>query len=119
MNAPKRTVTLLISAVLLCAGYVLTRYMLFDLHGMKQWPSILLILGIILICIFFRSRLIPLAASAGYSVSFLIGALLEKDSIGAGGTSINNLWIIWTSAYLFLIVAGIATDIIIQKKHGR
>ena len=79
--------TLLRSVLLLCFGYVLTRYVLFDLHGMIQWPMTMLTLGVIVVCMFFRSELVSLVAAAGYTVSFLIGVLFQIDYMGPGGTS--------------------------------
>ena len=108
--------TLLRSVLLLCFGYVLTRYVLFDLHGMIQWPMTMLTLGVIVVCMFFRSELVSLVASAGYTFSFLIGVLFHADYMGPGGTSSNNLWIIWTGSYLFLIAAGIVLDFIHRRR---
>ena len=108
--------TLPSSGLLLCFGYVLARYVLFDLHGMKQWPMTMLTLGAIVVCMFFRSKLVPLIAAAGYTVSFLIGALLQTNFIGPGGTSSNNLWVIWTGSYLLLIALGIVLDIIHRRR---
>ena len=120
MNAPKRTVTLLISAVLLCAGYVLTRYVLFDLHGMKQWPLILLIIGAIIAGISFvmKARLTPIVIGAAYSVSFLMAALMQTDSVDAGGMRTNNLWIIWTGVFLFLTSASIVAEFAVRAKNN-
>lgn len=113
MKAPKRTVTFLISAGLLCVGYVLTRYVFFDLHGMKQWPLTLFIIGAIIsgISVVQKARLVPIVTGAAYSVSFLIGTLLQTDSVDPGGMHTNNLWIIWTGAFLFLTAAGIVAEL--------
>lgn len=113
MKNQKRIVTLLISAALLLTGFVLTRYVFFDLHGMKQWPLTLLVIGTIVagISSVFKARLIPVVTAAAYSVSFLIGALLQTDSVDAGGMHTNNLWIIWTGVFLFLTIAGIVAEL--------
>lgn len=113
MKAHKRVVKFLISAGLLSAGYVLTRYVLFDLHGMKQWPLILLAIGAIIagISIVLNARLVPIATAAAYSVGFLIGAFLQTDCVDAVGIRTNNLWIIWTGVFLFLTVASIVVEL--------
>lgn len=74
MKNKMRILTALLSVVLLLAGYVLTRYMLFDLHGMKQWPLMLLIIGTVVVVAAWvqKSRLIPLITSAAYTVSFFL-----------------------------------------------
>lgn len=119
MNAQKRTVVFLISASLLCAGYVLARYVLFDLHGMKQWPFTLLVIGAIIAGISFvmNARLAPMVTGAAYSVSFLMAALMQTDSVDAGGMRTNNLWIIWTGVFLFLTAAGIVAELAVSAKN--
>ena len=119
MSFPKRTVTFLISAGLLCVGYVLTRYVFFDLHGMKQWPLTLLIIGVIIagISVVQKARVIPIVAGAAYSVSFLIAALIQTDSVDVGGMRTNNLWIIWTGVFLFLTAAGIVAELAARARN--
>ena len=120
MNFPKRTVTFLISAGLLCVGYVLTRYVFFDLHGMKQWPLTLLIIGAIIsgISVVQKARVIPIVIGAAYSVSFLMAALMQTDSVDAGGMRTNNLWIIWTGVFLFLTAASIVAEFAVRAKNN-
>ena len=43
----------LLSLSVLCIGFVLCRYVFFDMHGMKQWPVILFGVGIIAVAISF------------------------------------------------------------------
>ena len=47
MKNKKNLILHLISLGILCAGYVLTRYVFFDLHGMKAWPLVLFVCGIV------------------------------------------------------------------------
>lgn len=119
MKAPKRFMNVVISAGLLCAGYVLTRYVFFDLHGMKQWPLTLLIIGTIIagISVVLKARVIPIVTGAAYSVSFLMAALLHTDSFDAGGMRTNNLWIIWTGVFLFLTAAGIVAELAARARN--
>lgn len=42
MKNKKNFILHLICLGILCVGYVLTRYVFFDLHGMKAWPLVLL-----------------------------------------------------------------------------
>ena len=116
MKNIKRLITAFLSAALLLAGYVLTRYVLFDLHGMKQWPMTLLVIGGLVtgVAWILKARLIPLTASAAYTISFFIGALLQTNSIDAGGTATNNLWIIWTGAYLISILIAFIAELIVR-----
>ena len=116
MKNIKRLITAFLSAALLFAGYVLTRYVLFDLHGMKQWPLTLLVIGGLVagVAWFLKARIIPLAASAAYTISFFIGELLQTNSIDAGGTATNNLWIIWTGVYLICILIAFIAELIVR-----
>lgn len=119
MKVPKRIATFLISAGLLCVGYVLTRYVFFDLHGMKQWPFTLLIIGTIIagISVVLKARVIPIVTGTAYSVSFLMAALIQTDSVDAGGMHTNNLWIIWTGVFLFLSAAGIVAELAARARN--
>ena len=42
----KNAVLYLASLCVLCAGYLLCRYVFFEVHGMKQWPACLFLLGL-------------------------------------------------------------------------
>ena len=119
MKNKMRILTALLSVVLLLAGYVFTRYILFDLHGMKQWPLILLIIGTVVVVTgwFQKSRLIPLITSAAYTVSFFAGVLFYTNSVDAGGTSTNNLWIIWTGMYLLIILVSIIIELVFRFRN--
>ena len=116
MKNIKRLITAFLSAALLLAGYVLTRYVLFHLHGMKQWPMTLLVIGGLVtgVAWILKARLIPLTVSAAYTISFFIGALLQTNSIDAGGTATNNLWIIWTGVYLISILIAFIAELIVR-----
>ena len=116
MKNIKRLITAFLSAALLLAGYVLTRYVPFDLHGMKQWPMTLLVIGGLVtgVAWILKARLIPLTVSAAYTISFFFGALLQTNSIDAGGTATNNLWIIWTGVYLISILIAFIAELIVR-----
>ena len=49
----KNIVIHLLALGVLCIGFVLCRYVFFDIHGMKQWPVILFGVGIIAVAISF------------------------------------------------------------------
>lgn len=119
MKNNMRILTALLSAVLLLAGYVLIRYILFDLHGMKQWPFTMLILSAIIavISLIMKARLIPIMTGVAFSISFMIAALFQVDSINAAGMRTNNLWIIWTGVFLFLIIAIIVGELTVRAKN--
>ena len=49
----KNVVIHLLSLGVLCIGFILCRYVFFDMHEMKQWPVILFAIGIIAVAISF------------------------------------------------------------------
>ena len=49
----KNIILHLLSLCVLCIGFVLCRYMFFDIHGMKAWPVDLFVVGIVFLVISF------------------------------------------------------------------
>ena len=91
--------------LLVLVSYIGIRYLLFDLHGMKQWPLVLGILSLIVLAAAYLARAgwVLLGAGAGYPCGFLIGWLLCSESVDPGGGRTSNLWIIWTASLLAII----------------
>ena len=104
----RRIRTFLLSAVILCLSFGLIRYVLFDLHGMKQWLLTMFLLGAAVVCIScaIGARLIPMIAAVSYPTSFLLGMLLQTDSVDPSGAPSNNLWLIWAGTYITMILVG-------------
>lgn len=109
----KRNVIIhLLSLGVLCIGFLLFRYVLFDIHGMKQFPLGLFVIGVIslVISFFFNGKITPICTAFAYIIGFSIGVLFQEDGIDAGGTATNNLWIIWSVVFVFIILGGIIFD---------
>ena len=104
---------------LLVLSWLFIRYPLFSLHGMKDWPLVLLAFGtaVIVVSEIRKCRYVPLFTALGYLASFLAGYLLQQDSLDPGGGRLNNLWWIWTLVFLAVIVIGIVVEIL-QKRKG-
>ena len=68
MKNKKNFILHLISLGILCAGYVLTRYVFFDLHGMKAWPLVLFVCGIVVVGISFieKGKQVPIFTALSY-----------------------------------------------------
>ena len=49
----KNAALYLASLCVLCAGYLLCRYVFFEVHGMKQWPACLFLLGLVVLGVSF------------------------------------------------------------------
>ena len=102
----------LLALGLLCIGFVLCRYVFFDIHGMKQWPVILFAIGIIAVAISFilEGKTTPVCTAFSYIAGFVVGVMFQTDGTDAGGTTTNNLWIIWTVVFICLTLAGVIHD---------
>lgn len=102
----------LLSLFILCAGFVLCRYVFFDIHGMKQLPAALFGVGMVFlaISIFLRGKMAPIIITLAYLIGFVAGVVFETDGIDAGGGATNNLWIIWTTVFICFSVICIITE---------
>ena len=108
----KKVLSHLLALGLLCIGFVLCRYVFFDIHGMKQWPVILFAIGIIAVAISFilEGKTTPVCTAFTYIAGFVVGVMFQTDGTDAGDTTTNNLWIIWTVVFICLILAGVIHD---------
>lgn len=108
------------SIIALWFFYIMFRYVFFDIHGMKQFPLNMLILGLIVILVaaITYSRKVMICTIVGYIISFLIGMVSSSDYYQYG-TRYNNDWKIWMLSYLFFITLGIVLELIIKHKKNR
>ena len=98
---------------ILLLGFVLCRYAFFGLHGMKEWPAVLLWIGLatLLISLLAGKQFVPWFTAIGYVVGFFIGVLFHTEGTDPGGGKTDNLWIIWTIVFLGCILAGFLCEI--------
>jgi len=103
----------LISFGILLLGFVLCRYAFFGLHGMKEWPVDLFIVGMaaLFISLFARKQYVPWFTASGYVLGFCLGVLFHAEGTDPGGGKTDNLWLIWTVVFLGCILAGILCEI--------
>ena len=97
------------------AAYVVFRYPLFSLHGMKDFPLYLCILGAVLIAISGigkGNRTLPVAAALGYILGFPAGKLFEQNY----GQGLNSMWIIWLICFATAILLGIIVNCLVGRK---
>lgn len=107
-----------ISLCVLLAAYLLFRYPLFELHGMKQFPLVLFIIGAAVIVVFGiwkGGRLAPLYTTVGYIVGFILGCLLQNTFYDPGSGTLNDFWKFWWGGFIAATVAGILQEVQ-QKK---
>ncbi|MBC8530405.1 hypothetical protein [Gehongia tenuis] len=105
--------------VVLGAGYGLIRFVLFGMHGMKDWPDLMAGAGlaVLIAAALAGGRRTAWASALGYAAGFLLGALLSCGGTDPGGGKTNNLWIIWAGAYGLFILGGIALDLWKRQKE--
>jgi len=107
----------LLSLGVLLTGFVICRYAVFGvIHGMKEWPVDLLIVGLAvqLISLLARKQYAPCFSSVGYSLGFWMGAIFHTEKPAKHGGIDNNLWQIWTIVFLICILAGILFEVILK-----
>lgn len=109
----KRTVGIA-ALVALFAEYLLLRYPLLYLHGMKEWPLDLVVAALVIagIAVWVRNSIVPVCAAVGYAVGFAAGYFFQtSDPV----KMTNNLWIIWTLTTLGFIALGVILSIVKAK----
>ena len=97
------------------AAYVVFRYPLFSLHGMKDFPLYLCILGAVLIVIsgvLKGNRILPIAAALGYIIGFPAGKLFEQNY----GEGLNSMWIIWLGCFAAAVLLVIIINCLAQRE---
>lgn len=109
----------LISLTILFLGFVLYRFVFFDLHGMKEWPLDLLLAGVIVLVasLLAKKQYIPWFVGAGYNAGFWCGVLFHTEGFDPGGGRTDNLWTIWTIVFFGCILAGIAVEITMKWRR--
>ena len=75
MRDKKNIVNQVIALGILLVGFILCRYIFFDIHGMKEFPKVLLILGLVAMAIsaLLKKKVLPYFISSGYIVGFVFG----------------------------------------------
>lgn len=117
--ARKNAALHLASLCVLCAGYLLCRYVFFAVHCMKQWPACLFLLGLAVLGISFfaKKKWTPLVTSFSYPIAFAIGALFQTDGTDPGGGRTNSLWAIWTVVFVCATVLSAAGETVKKNRY--
>jgi transcriptional regulator with XRE-family HTH domain len=98
-------------------GYLLCGRVFLFLHGMGQWPIILLMFGLIVIAIsaVSNSRKVMISTVVGYIAGFIIGIVLFSDvrrfNPNSGHYDYYGWWI-WLLSFLAFIAIGIVWEVI-------
>ena len=107
----------IVSVAAIVISYLLIRFPLFNMHGMKEWPNMLAILsiGTIVLASIFKKRKIFIGVIVGYLGGFALAMLFNRSGFDQGGGTTNNAWIIWT---VFLILSILFTMILSYRKKN-
>ena len=91
-----------ITVVILLIGFVLCRYVFFDVHEMKEFPLLLFALGLaaLIISCLSSKKVAPYFISLGYIIGFAFGFIFQITKMDANGVSVNNLWVILGVIYV-------------------
>lgn len=111
----------LLSSLSLAIFYLLLRFPLLSLHGMKDWPGVLAIVGLIVVLFsaLLKRKWIALGAAFGYPIGFLLGYLFKTDGLDLHGASTNTLWYLWMMVYLLFILSGLGLDLYLKFKEKK
>lgn len=106
INKKTRSIWGIAAVAMIGLSYLLVRFVLFDLHGMKEWPNILALFSIVVIVMasILKKRVIFIGVIFGYLVGFALAMIFSTSGVDAGGGATNNAWIIWTG-FLLLSIA--------------
>lgn len=101
---------------ILVFGFVLCRFVFFELHGMKEWPVDLFVAGLVVLFISLlgKKQIVPWFTAGGYLLGFLAGIIFHREGFDPGGGRTDNLWQIWTIIFVVCILAGIVFEIVIK-----
>lgn len=120
MKNKKNLLTTLLSIIILCIGYFVVRYPLFETHGMKGWPRFLFVICVFIIAISYisKAKILPLATSISYMVGFFTGLLFHTTVVDDIVGSTDNLWIIWTIVIIVTVIISIIVDFLTERKKN-
>ena len=110
--------SILIPLIILIFSFIIIRYVLFDIHGMKQMPLILFLCVFIAITVSILSKvkIIPYILAISYPIGFALGLIFQKNGTDLGGGLTNNLWAIWVSSIVVIVIISIIIEFIIKEK---
>lgn len=118
LNKKTRNIWGIVTVGMIFLSYLLVRFALFDLHGMKDWPNFLAIFSIVVVVLasILKKRKVFVGVVFGYIVGFAVAVLFNTNNSDPGGGRSNNAWIIWT---VFLLISILLSFIISYHKKAK
>jgi len=102
------------AVIALLLSFLLCRFVFFEFHGNKQWPVIMLVIGLVAAgnAAVFNSKIMMVCTVAGYLGGFFIGILQGVDVVDPGGGVINDWWVKWTISFFAIVAFGVISELI-------
>ncbi len=86
--------------------YLLIRYPLFFIHGMKDWPLFMFFLAALSMLVFWfmdkRKMIFP--GALFYILSFIAARFFSSKSLDLGGGKLDSTWKLWLIFYLLALI---------------
>lgn len=114
MNKKIKLSILIVTIIII--NYILTRFIFFNMHGMKQFADTMTLLSTCISCILLLSNNIAgsLCSSIGNIVGFIIGINFYTEKIDFITGNTNNIWSIWLISYIIIVGIGM---LVFHVKH--
>jgi len=118
MSLKIQLLTTLATMAALTVSYLLARFVFFGLHGMKEWPQDLFILGLVVIAVNMAGNRWRTAwcTVIGCLAGFVFG-MSFNSRVPHGPETMDNGWIIWTAVYFACIIYGAIADTIYHSRR--
>ena len=115
----KRMILFVFSSILLLLSYYLVGHILFDSHGMNDWPLVMLAIctTIMLISFAFFYHIAAISSAMSYSLGYGLGFIFQSNGLDQGEGATNNLWIIWLICTLIICFIGYVIEPYYLKKN--
>ena len=94
--------------LVLCIGFLITRFPLFSLIGSYDWLRVMALLSGATICLFSLTgrELAANVAPLSYAVTYVAAHYLSTDGQDPGGARTNNAWLLWTVFHIAVTAAA-------------
>ncbi len=99
--------------------YIVIRYLLFDFHQMKDWPTFLFVVSL-LVTVFGLIKgykYLSLTSPFGYAIGYIISVLFSTEELDPGGGFTNNMWFIWMGCLALLLAIGFLVDLKVRSSR--
>lgn len=107
--------------MLLAGAWAVVRFAFFDAHGMKDWPAVLAVVGLVALILTWvtRTPILGYVVPVGYLVGYAIGEVLGTEGTDPGGGRTSTGWWLWTVGFLAILVGtAIARVLLVRRRPG-